>query len=234
MNTRQIPLLWAMLFIHISMAAQSNDIKPYVQDAGLYKKAAKTNSTLLMVDVSRIIPGILFDLRYTTKNNFTKQQLYPLIKTSYLRLGVAAALAQVQFKLKEQGYALKIFDAYRPYDVTVKMWAIVPDERYAANPANGSAHNRGIAVDVTLVNIKTGNEIDMGTSFDNFTDTAYHNFTQLPAVVIENRKLLKATMEKYGFKALATEWWHYSYGNTKDYDLLNVGFKYLNRQNQQP
>ena len=119
---------------------------------------------------------------------------------------------------------LKIFDAYRPYGITEKIWAAVKDERYAANPASGSGHNRGIAVDLTIADIKTRQELNMGTGFDNFTDSAHHNFAQLPAEVLANRLLLKSTMEKYGFVAFDTEWWHYSLPDPKQYSLMNLDF----------
>jgi D-alanyl-D-alanine dipeptidase len=105
------------------------------------------------------------------------------------------------------------------------MWELVHDERYVANPANGSGHNRGISVDLTIVDLVSGRELDMGTGFDNFTDSAHHSFASLPASVLRNRRLLKATMEKYGFKALETEWWHYSWPNDHRYDVLDIGFK---------
>jgi D-alanyl-D-alanine dipeptidase len=109
------------------------------------------------------------------------------------------------------------------------MWEIIGDERYVANPAKGSGHNRGLAVDVTLISTKTGEEINMGTGFDNFTDTAHHTFKDLPVDVLKNRKLLKTTMERWGFRALETEWWHYSFPNDRNYEVLNLSFKELKK-----
>jgi D-alanyl-D-alanine dipeptidase len=128
------------------------------------------------------------------------------------------------------GLGLKIFDAYRPYSVTVKFWELVKDERYVANPAKGSGHNRGIAVDLTIIDLKTGKELDMGTGFDNFTDTAHHTFTSLPEEVLHNRLLLKSTMEKYGFIALESEWWHYYLANGNTFELLDIEFKKLKKK----
>ncbi len=120
------------------------------------------------------------------------------------------ALQKVQKELNQSGWGLKIFDAYRPYSVTVKFWELVKDERYVANPSKGSGHNRGITVDLTIINLKTRLELNMGTGFDNFSDTAHHSFTNLSEDILQNRILLKTTMEKYGFKAYNEEWWHYS------------------------
>jgi zinc D-Ala-D-Ala dipeptidase len=107
------------------------------------------------------------------------------------------------------------------------MWEPVQDDRYAADPKKGSGHNRGTAADLTIIYLSTGKELPMGTGFDNFSDTAHHNFTGLPAEVLKNRALLKKTMEENGFKALDTEWWHYSLPNAKEYELLNLSFAAL-------
>ena len=156
------------------------------------------------------------------------RRMYPKnTKHTFLRVQPAAALARVQNSLREKGYGLKIFDAYRPYSVTVSFWEMVHDERYVANPDKGSGHNRGLAVDLTIVELATGHELDMGTGFDNFTDTAHHNFTQLPAVVLENRKLLNDLMISNGFKPFATEWWHYAWPNNRNYEVLDLSFKAL-------
>jgi len=141
-----------------------------------------------------------------------------------LRAEPAKALRQAQEELAKKGLGFKLFDAYRPFSVTCKMWRAVPDRHYAANPRKGSNHNRGLAVDLTLIDLKTGRELDMGTSFDNFTDSAHHDFKNLPAQVIANRQLLKATMRKYGFGLVPTEWWHYQYHNDADYEVLDLDF----------
>ena len=109
------------------------------------------------------------------------------------------------------------------------MWELVKDERYTANPAKGSGHNRGIAADLTIIDLKTGKELDMGTGFDNFTDSAHHVFKNLPEQVLNNRHLLKSTMEKYGFKAFDTEWWHYFWVDGKEYEVMNLTFKQLKK-----
>ncbi len=197
-----------------------------VKDVKQYEKVAATDSTQRMINIGKI-RGVQFDLRYATGNNFTHHVLYPPISDSYLRLNAAKALAKVQHECTTKGYSLKIFDAYRPFGISKKMWDLIKDERYVANPVNGSNHNRGIAIDLTLVNLKTGENVDMGTDFDNFSDTAHHTFKKLPKSVVQNRKFLKRIMEKYGFQALSTEWWHYSFGNAKDYDVLDLSFEEL-------
>ena len=200
-----------------------------VKEPRAYYRQLQADSFHRMIEIKSVVPNILYDLRYATKNNFTQAKLYREGKETFLRLPVARALKQVQDDLNQQGYGLKIFDAYRPYSVTQKMWNLIHDERYVADPSKGSGHNRGIAVDLTIVRLNGRNELDMGTGFDNFTDTAHHSFTNLPGEILANRKLLRATMEKNGFKALDTEWWHYSWPNDRNYEVLNIDFKKLGK-----
>ena len=193
-----------------------------------YKQSVKMDSSHRMVALDKILNPTITAFYYATINNFTKQVLYKNPK-AYLRLEAANAIKKVQDTLLTLGYDIKIFDSYRPYTVTKKMWEIVPDDRYAANPANGSGHNRGVAIDLTLINTKTGNELEMPTPYDSFSDTAHHNFMQLPKDILKNRALLKNTMEQYGFVALDTEWWHYYLPQPKRYELLDLSFKQMKR-----
>lgn len=195
-----------------------------------YTSTTRLDSNMKMVNLRTLIPGLLFDIRYAGNNNFMNSPLYERpLNTTYLRAPAAYALQKVQAALAQQGLGLKIWDAYRPYAVTEKMWEKVKDDRYAADPRFGSGHNRGIAVDLTLVDLTTGIEKDMGTGFDNFTDTAHSQFTFLPAAVLENRRLLISTMEKYGFKVLDTEWWHFYLPDNKKFSLMDLDFKKLEK-----
>ena len=208
------------------------EIIKVVSDVKTFRKQVSDDPHKRMTDLINFIPGLKTDLKYATNRNFTKVRLYPLIKTTYLREPAAKALALVQEDLNSRGLAVKIFDAYRPYSVTLKMWDLIKDERYVADPKKGSGHNRGLAIDLTIVDLATGKELNMGTGFDNFSDTAHHDFTNLPAEVINNRTLLKTVMEKHGFKALATEWWHYSFITEKEFELLDINFKTLDSLNK--
>src|SRR5258705_7952788 len=183
-----------------------------------------------MIELKTLMPSLKYDLRYATTNNFMHRLMYPQkTNVTFLRLPAAISLQKVQQELNEKGLGLKIFDAYRPYSVTVKFWELIKDERYVANPAKGSGHNRGIAVDLTIFNLKTGEELNMGTGFDNFTNTAHQTFTDLPEEVLQNRGLLRTTMEKYGFKAFDTEWWHYFLNNGDKFEILDIDFKKLKK-----
>ena len=150
-----------------------------------------------------------YDLRYATENNFLKAQVYECAEC-YTRVKTAKALLAANEEFMAQGYRILFFDCYRPNSVQYKMWEIVPNPQYVANPVKGSVHNRGGAVDISLVDIK-GGELAMGTDFDYFGKRAYHDNFDLPGEILQNRKLLKETMERHGFQSIRTEWWHYNY-----------------------
>jgi D-alanyl-D-alanine dipeptidase len=205
----------------------------FINNIQIYRQIVMKDSTQKMVDLHALIPGIEMDLRYAGANNFMKKRIYPP-KTNYtfLRLPAARALARIQSNLNAMGYGLKIFDAYRPYSVTEEFWELIHDDRYVADPKTGSGHNRGIAVDLTLIDLKTKKELPMPTGFDNFTDTAHQDFVQLPQQVLQNRKLLRETMEKFGFTAFPTEWWHYSLPNPEKFEVLDISFADLKKMNR--
>ncbi|RPD51287.1 peptidase M15 [Paracnuella aquatica] len=194
-----------------------------------HKHLVRADSMQKMVALDKFVPGIIIELQYATAKNFTGVQLYPPAKTTFVRLPVARALAAVQQQLATMGLGLKVWDAYRPHSTTKEMWDLIKDERYVANPAKGSGHNRGIAVDVTLIDLRSGEELDMGTPFDHFTEAAHHNYKGLTAAQQEARTLLKNVMEQNGFRALATEWWHYSWPDGAKYEVLDLSFNQLAR-----
>mgnify|MGYP003594371380 CR=1 FL=1 len=174
-----------------------------------------------MVAVTSISPRIILDIRYATTNNFTGQQVYPSAK-AYLLDPTAAKLAAVQAELEKKGLGLKVFDAFRPISVQKRFWEILPDERYVADPKKGSRHNRGSAVDVTLVDLATGVELPMPTPYDSFSDEAGYACTNFSSAVLANRELLRSTMERHGFIAFPTEWWHFDDSDWPSYPLLDL------------
>ena len=167
---------------------------------------AQQNDFVLLRSLSN---DFVFDIKYATPDNFLKQAVYDCGEC-YLRKSTAKALVKANEEFKSLGYRIKLFDCYRPLSVQKKMWKILPGTHYVANPAKGSKHNRGAAVDLTLVDAQ-GKELDMGTPFDFFGKKAHHTCTTLPKKVLENRKLLKDVLNKYNFKSIFSEWWHYEY-----------------------
>ncbi|MBU3741745.1 MAG: D-alanyl-D-alanine dipeptidase [Candidatus Kapabacteria bacterium] len=173
----------------------------------------------VMVRLLDVVPDLHVDVRYATTNNFTKRVLYPH-DTLWARACMATALAHAQRLAAEQGYKLKVFDAYRPLSVQRLMWSILPDERYVADPAKGSRHNRGMAVDCTLLD-GYGHELDMGTPYDDFSERAWTTYADLPTGVCANRKLLQSIMHEAGFDVLPTEWWHFDCRGWEQMGILN-------------
>jgi zinc D-Ala-D-Ala dipeptidase len=157
--------------------------------------------------------SIIIDFPYATTDNFVKTKLYSCARC-FLRPNIAIAVYKAHGQLQKQGYGLKLFDCYRPHKVQYKMWKIKPDERYVGNPNKGSDHNRGIAVDLTIVD-RHGKSLDMGTPFDDFSPKAHHSYSQLSPAIIKNRLLLKNTMASVGFHHVDTEWWHYAWNGKK-------------------
>jgi zinc D-Ala-D-Ala dipeptidase len=224
-----------LFFFNILYPAYAQDITPneyglqVISTPQQYKKSIKGDRDKAMTDLAAMVPGIVLDLKYATVHNFTQKQLYPSGQKTFLRCKAALALQKVQTALKTRGLGLKVFDAYRPYSATKLMWEIVKDDRYAADPRKGSGHNRGAAIDLTIIDLATGKELVMPTAFDDFTEKAHHDYPHLTAEQLANRQLLKDVMEQYGFKALDTEWWHYYWPENKTYDLLDLSFEELGR-----
>lgn len=179
------------------------------------------------VDVPAFAPTIRIDLRYATTNNFTGQQVYPVARCR-LRRAAAERLARVQTDLQKQNLGLKIWDAYRPISVQERFWKIMPDERYVlqpvfkdGKPVEGSKHNRGAAVDVTLVDA-AGKELEMPTAFDDFSERAARNYRGSSPTARRNMKLLERSMRKQGFLGYPTEWWHFDDPDWERYELSDT------------
>jgi len=173
----------------------------------------------VLVRLHDVVPDLLTDVRYATPDNFTKRILYTS-DTLYARRAMAEQLSVAQRAARAQGLQLKVYDAYRPLSIQRLMWSIVPDERYVADPAKGSRHNRGCAVDLTLCD-STGAELDMGTGYDEFTERAAATFVDLPEHVLANRRLLDRIMNDAGFSVLPSEWWHYDLRGWESFAILN-------------
>ena len=173
-----------------------------------------------MVSLKEYIPGIYIDLRYAHYGNVFKEVLYTQGE-AYLNIKAAEALKRVQEEVSKDGYELVIWDAYRPYSVTVKMWDLVRDARYAATPEKGSRHNRGMAVDITL-KYKNGDYVEMPTDFDDFSKKASPLHQNISAKAKVNRDYLISKMYKHGFKVLNSEWWHFDYQNWYTVPIMDI------------
>ena len=169
--------------------------------------------------VNKYIPDIYVELMYATDNNFTGVRIYGFTD-AYLRYGTVKKLANVQKELKEQGYSLKIWDAYRPFEAQQKLWEVYPDPNYVANPADGmKKHNLGGTVDITMV-AADGSIIPMPTEFDDFSLKADRNYSDIDnEEAVNNVMILQNAMENNGFTGYKGEWWDYS--DTVEYEAVD-------------
>jgi D-alanyl-D-alanine dipeptidase len=217
----------SLLFIIFCIQVQAQHYK-YIdstQVMGLKSYARQINDTpnLKLVEIKKYIPGIALDIRYATTNNFMHQRMYTQAR-AFARLPVVEALKAVEADLKTRGMGLKIYDAYRPYSVTVKFYEMAHDTNFVADPRKGSRHNRGCAIDLTVIDLKTGKVLNMPTGFDSFSVKASADYPHLPKDEIANRELLKSVMQAHGFKVYRTEWWHYDFNHWQNYPLLDIPF----------
>ena len=198
------------MFVRISLLVLCSFLSTFSLTAQKKQSAKRPSIEDKFVNIKTLSPEILSDMKYATADNFLGQVVYDCAEC-YLRKATAQALVAAQKDFVARGYSLKLFDCYRPLSVQKKMWKILPGTHYVANPAKGSKHNRGAAVDLTLVEIATGKEVDMGTPFDTFSPKAHHSYTDLPKEVLVHRQLLKEVLGKHNFKPIFSEWWHYEY-----------------------
>ncbi|HVT04645.1 MAG TPA: M15 family metallopeptidase [Thermoanaerobaculia bacterium] len=207
-------------------AVRSGPQPPVVLDTGAYRSSIRTDPSRALLDLRGQLPSARLDIRYATPGNFMHRVLYPR-PDAWLRRPAAVALARVVEDLRTNGLGLIVFDAYRPYSVTREMWDAIHDDRFVADPAKGSRHNRGCAVDVSLYDLASAKELEMPTGYDDFTTRAAQNAPDVTATAARNRELLRDTMHRHGFDPLASEWWHYDFTGWKDYELLDVPFEDL-------
>lgn len=171
--------------------------------------ASKVNlNDTTFVNLKDFSQDFIYDMKYATNDNFLKSKVYDCAEC-YLRYKTVKALILANERFMKKGFKIKLYDCYRPLDIQKKMWAIVPDPQYVANPSKGSIHNRGGAADITLVDFE-GKELDMGTSFDFFGKEASHGYRGFSKEILNNRNLLRKVMVKEHFNSFDSEWWHYN------------------------
>lgn len=171
------------------------------------------------VNIKDVIPDIAVELLYATDKNITGKVLY-CNNEAYLRLGTAKKLKKANDELLKQGYSIKIWDAYRPMEVQYKLWEKVHDARYIVNPSRGSIHNRGAAVDITVID-KNDNELSMPTGFDSFSNKCDRDYSDVPKKEAMNAMLLEKVMTECGFIGAKTEWWHFSDSDWSKYPIVD-------------
>ncbi|WP_375434465.1 M15 family metallopeptidase [uncultured Hymenobacter sp.] len=196
-----------------------------VSDVAIYRQQAQINPESRLVDLADSIPDIKLDIRYATASNVLSEPLYTMA-AAFLREPAATALRQVQAALAAQGAGLLVFDAYRPYSVSVRFWDQIQDETYAAPPWRGSRHNRGCSVDVALVDAR-GQPLLMPTAFDDLTPAAHAAYEPVTVEARRNRALLLETMAAFSFVNYPAEWWHFDFARWAEFELLDIPFTAL-------
>jgi CubicO group peptidase (beta-lactamase class C family)/D-alanyl-D-alanine dipeptidase len=191
-----------------------------------YRQLVAANPRQEIVALDKFIPDIRLDIRYATNNNIMHRPMYSTA-AAFLRLPAADALRHIAQELRPMGYGVKVYDGYRPYRVTVDFWEAYHDSNFVASPYTGSRHNRGCAVDLTLVDLKTGKELDMPTPYDDFTPRAAANYAGISETQRKNRQLLQDVMLKHGFVIFPSEWWHFDFEGYKAYPVMDIPFEEL-------
>lgn len=212
-----LPLL--LIFLLISCKSKQLISK---KTAALLDITKETDSNAF-VNLRNYSKDFVFDMKYATSDNFLKEKVYPCDEC-FLRVKTVKALLAANKLFLEKGFRIKIYDCYRPKSIQKKMWKIVPDANFVANPKRGSIHNRGGAVDISLVNTN-GTELNMGTKFDFFGKEASHNYLDFPEEILANRKYLKEIMIQNNFKSFDSEWWHYNLNGSSKDEVSNQKWK---------
>ncbi len=194
-----------------------------------YTASLKANPEKELVNLAKVAPDIILEIGYATTKNFTGKKIYTLAR-AYTRKPVAEALWKAQAEFNKLGYGIKVFDAYRPYKATVKFYEEYHDTTYVASPYRGSRHNRGCALDMTIIDLKTGKDVPMPTPWDSFDTTAWATANVSDPVIRKNRDLLISVMERNGFTVYEHEWWHFDFNGWRAYEVMDIDFEELEKK----
>lgn len=217
-----------VICVTVRIDAEAQKYKYGLNPIGLheYRASLKAHPEKELVNLEKEIPGLVMDIRYAGTNNFTGKQIYRLAR-AYARRPVAEALKKAQAAFNKLGYGIKMHDAYRPYSATVKFYEEYHDTTYVASPYKGSRHNRGCALDMTIIDLKTGKELEMPTLYDAFAKEAWPSTPVKDPAIRKNRDTLISVMEHNGFKVNASEWWHFDFVGWQKFEVMDIDFEEL-------
>ncbi len=220
--------LLVFFFIQVSIfnVTAQNCPFPIINTIDAYKKAVAHNSESELIEIKKVIPSVVLDITYATPNNLAKRPVYSMA-AAFARRPVVESLKKIQADLKKQGLGLKIFDGYRPYAVTCLFYAALRDTTFVAAPWRGSKHNRGCALDLTILDLKTGKELDMPSAYDEATERSYQSYDKCTPLQAKNRELLRDVMISNGFQIYPYEWWHYDFIGWEKYEIMDIDFEVL-------
>jgi D-alanyl-D-alanine dipeptidase len=225
LNLRTI-LALALLAVSTASIAQQPSREQPPQEKGSFRKAD-------LVELIKLEPTLKLDIRYATTNNFTGRAIYSEPR-AFMQRPAAEALKRAHQRLRKQGYGLLIFDGYRPWAITKLFWDVTSgDQRnYVADPAKGSKHNRGCAVDLSLYDLKTGKEVQMPGAYDEMSERSWPTYKGGSEQQRKLRDLLRQAMEAEGYRVNEYEWWHFDYKDWRRYPILNISFAEIDRQQE--
>lgn len=205
---------------------------PVVKGAKTYQRIVESDPDNILVDLRQIIPDAKFDVRYATANNLIGRPLYPTADV-FMRRPAALALREVHDNLRQLGFGLVFHDGYRPYEITVLFYEEIKDTTYVADPRKGSRHNRGMAIDLSMYDLKTGEIVEMPSAYDETTERSHHDYMGGSKKALQNRQILKDAMLDVGFEVYPYEWWHYDFKGWEKcytYDIWHEKIKKINRK----
>ncbi|MBK9492442.1 MAG: M15 family metallopeptidase [Haliscomenobacter sp.] len=220
---QRLILFCLLLTNSFALRAQSCGLKVVNSIEGYRQKLAE-NPENELVEIIKAIPSVKLDIKYATKDNLIKQRVYKQAR-AFARKPVVEALQKIQAELNTQGLGLKIFDGYRPYAVTCLFYAAIRDTTFVAAPWRGSRHNRGCAIDLTLVDLKTGKTLPMPSGYDETTERSFHDYQGGTEEERKNRSILREAMTKNGFAIYKWEWWHYDFIGFERFDITDIPFE---------
>ena len=215
-----------ILFLLPSLLMAQDKYGLHATTLSAYRASLAANPEKELLNLAKVTPDILLEIGYATEKNFTGKKIYTLAR-AYARKPVAAALKKAQAEFNNLGYGIKVYDAYRPYKATVKFYEEYHDTTYVASPYRGSRHNRGCALDMTIIDLKTGKELPMPTPWDAFDTQAWPTAVVADPIIRKNRDLLIAVMERNGFTVYEHEWWHFDFNGWKKFEVMDIDFEEL-------
>jgi D-alanyl-D-alanine dipeptidase len=236
---RKILVIVTNVFITSFLMAQPNSENlpvskyglPIVKGTKVYREIVLADKDNELIDLRTIIPDAKFDVRYATANNLIGKPLYPT-PDAFLRKPAALALREVSENLKQLGFGLVIHDGYRPYEITVVFYETIKDTTYVADPRRGSRHNRGMAIDLSMFDLKTGETVVMPSEYDETTERSHHDFAGGSDVARQYRQILKDAMLDVGFETYPYEWWHYDFQGWEDCYTYDIWHKKIRKANK--
>ncbi|MFZ9503030.1 MAG: M15 family metallopeptidase [Cyclobacteriaceae bacterium] len=229
----------ALFLVHHTVAqAPTNPLPlsryglPVVKGSEVYVQMVGADPENELLDMRQLLPDAQFDVTYAGTNNFLKRKIYPT-PDLFMRAPAARALVRASEIVKEKGFGLLLFDGYRPYSVTELFYEEIGDTTFVADPRKGSKHNRGMAIDLSLYDLKTGKQVLMPTAYDEASPKAYQDYAEGDPLALKNRAILREAMEQVGFSIFKYEWWHYDYQgweNCPTYDIWHLEIQKINSQ----